>query len=48
MVTAATKVPFWIEGAFMGAGYFLLLDTILPLSVTPRLESCEDNDNLNS
>jgi hypothetical protein len=48
MVTAATKAPFWIEGAFMDARYFLLLDTTLLLSVTPRIESCEDNDNLNS
>ena len=36
------------EGAYMLEGYFLLLETNLPLSFTPWAETLEDKDYLNS
>jgi homogentisate 1,2-dioxygenase len=36
------------EGAFMFEGYFLLVETNAPLSVTPWAEALEDKDYLNS
>jgi homogentisate 1,2-dioxygenase len=36
------------EGAYMLEGYFLLIETNLPLMVTPWAETLEDKDYLNS
>jgi homogentisate 1,2-dioxygenase len=36
------------EGAYMLEGYFLLVETNLPLSITPWAETLEDKDYLNS
>ena len=36
------------EGTFMFAGYFLLVETNAPLSVTAWAETLEDKDYINS